>query len=62
MPDPRLDPLTDSDDLLDMAADVLDHDDALRVVRRLRQRFPCIAHERWYCQHYSLEGTVRRYD
>jgi hypothetical protein len=42
-------PLNDSVELLDLAADVLDHDDALRIVRRLKLRFPCMGHERCFC-------------
>ena len=58
MPSDRIDPLNYSrprrfrDRVLYNILDAVSHDDALRIVRRLHQRFPCMAHERIYCHHY----------
>lgn len=42
MAENRIEPLFNS-------LDHLDHDDALRIVRRLHLRFPCLTHATWYC-------------
>jgi hypothetical protein len=62
MPSERSEPLFDSHHLLDMAADVLSHDDAIRIVRRLHTRFPCIEHDRIHCtnrkEHHDEESLA----
>ena len=59
-----MEPLTDSrprrfrDRVLYNILDAVSHDDALRIVRRLKQRFPCMAHERCFCPQPFGEDTT----